>query len=79
MERFCKDLREHVMKKIDYEKKEMIPLIDEENELYEMQKFCYICKKIFSTDKNDESVFKLYHKVRGQIASIKKLKEQRSV
>ena len=52
------------MKKIDYEKKEMIPLTDEENELYEMQKVCYICKKIFSTDKNDKNVFKLYHKVR---------------
>ena len=45
-------------------KKEMIPLTDEENELYEMQKVCYICKKIFSTDKSDENVFKLYHKVR---------------
>ena len=45
-------------------KKEIIPLTDEENEFYEMQKVCYICKKIFSTDKNDKNVFKLYHKVR---------------
>ena len=43
---------------------EMIPVTYEENELYEMQKVCYICKKIFSTDKNDKNVFKLYHKVR---------------
>ena len=42
----------------------MIPLTDEENELYKMQKVCYICKKIFSTDKNDKNVFKLYHKAR---------------
>ena len=42
-------------------KKKMIPLTYEEKELYEMQKVCYICKKIFSTDKN---VFKLYYKVR---------------
>ena len=42
----------------------MIPLTYEENELYEVQKVCYICKKIFSTDKNDKNVFKLYHKVR---------------
>ena len=43
----------------------MIPLTNEENELYEMQEVCYICKKkIFSTDKNDENAFKLYHKVR---------------
>ena len=45
-------------------KKEMIPLTNEENELYEMQKVCFICKKIFSTDKNDKNIFKLYHKVR---------------
>ena len=64
MESFCKDLREHAMKIMNYEKKEMIPLTYEEKELYEMQKVCYICKKIFSTDKNDENVFKLYHKVR---------------
>ena len=42
----------------------MIPLTIEENELYEMQKVCYICQKFFSTDKNDKNVFKLCHKVR---------------
>ena len=41
----CKDLREYTMKLINYEKKEMIPLTDEENELYETLKACYICKK----------------------------------
>ena len=46
MERFCKDLREHAMKIIDYEKREMIPLVDKENKSYEKQKFCCICKKI---------------------------------
>ena len=50
------------MKIINYEKKEMMPLTDEEDELYEMQKVCYIWKKIFSTDKIDENAFKLYHK-----------------
>ena len=45
MERFCKDLREHARKIIDYEKKEMIPLTDKENKSYEKQKICYICKK----------------------------------
>ena len=64
MESFCKDLREHAMKIINYEKKEMIPLTDEENKSYKKQKVCYICKKEFSTDKNDKNVFKLYHKVR---------------
>ena len=42
----------------------MIPLTDEENELYERQKVCYIYKKTFSTDKNAKNVFKPYHKVR---------------
>ena len=45
-------------------KKQMILLTNEENELYEMQKVCYICKIVFNTDKNNENVFKLYPKVR---------------
>ena len=64
MERFCKDLRDHAMKIINNEEKEMIPLTDEENKSYEKQKLCYICKKEFSTDKKDKNVFKLYRKVR---------------
>ena len=38
----------------------MIPLTNEENEHYEKEQVCYICKRIF----NDENEFKLYHKVR---------------
>ena len=64
MDSFCKDLREQTMNIMNYEKKEMIPLTDKENELYEMQKVCQISKKIFTTNKNDKNVFKLYHKVR---------------
>ena len=64
MERFCKDLREQAMKIIEYEKKEMVPLTDEENESYENQKVCSICKKDFSTNENEKNVFKLYYKVR---------------
>ena len=41
MEMFCKDLREHTTEIINYEKKEMIPITNEVNELYEMQKVCY--------------------------------------
>ena len=40
MERFCKDLIEHAMKIIDHEKKEMIPLTDEESKSYEEHKLC---------------------------------------
>ena len=36
----------------------------EENKYYQGQKVCYICKKEFSTDKNDKNAFKLYHKVK---------------
>ena len=38
------------MKIINYEKREMIPLTDEENESYEKKNVCYICKKDFDTD-----------------------------
>ena len=53
MERFCKDLREHAIKIINYDEKEMIPLTDEENKSYEKHKVCYICKNEFSTDDGD--------------------------
>ena len=52
------------MKIINYEKQEMIPLTDKETEFYEKEKVCHICKKEFSTDKNDKNEFKIYHKVR---------------
>ena len=65
MERFCKHLREHAMKTINFEEKEMILLTDKEKKFCENQKVCYICKKEFSTDENDKYEFKRYHKVRG--------------
>ena len=52
IEMLCKDLREQAMKIINYEKKEMIPLTNEEKESYENQKICYICEKEFGTDEN---------------------------
>ena len=57
---FCLDLREHVTKIINYEKKEMIPLTKKEDKRHNKQKVCYICKKRFSTDDTNEK----YHKVR---------------
>ena len=44
---FCKDLRDHAMKIINYEEKEVIALTNKENKSYEMQKVCYICKNDF--------------------------------
>ena len=45
MTKFCKDLREHATKIINYEKKDMILLTKKEEENYNNQKVCYICKK----------------------------------
>ena len=39
----------------------MIPLTNEENKIHRKQKVCYICKKGFSTDDDDN---KKYHKAR---------------
>ena len=52
------------MKIINYEGKEMIPLTYEETRSCENQKVCHICKKQFTTDKNDKNTFELYHKAR---------------
>ena len=60
MERFCKDLKEHGTKIINYGKKEMISLTDEESKSHKKQKVCYICTKAFSTDDDNKS----NHKVR---------------
>ena len=60
MKKFCKDLKKHASKKIDYEKKEVMPLTYEEKKSYKKQKVCYICKKRRSTDGDN----KKYHKVR---------------
>ena len=59
MKMFCKDLKDQAKKIINYEKKEMIPLRDEEKESYENQKICHICKKEFCTDKNNKEFKKL--------------------
>ena len=58
MTKFCKDLREHATKVINYEKEDIITLTKKEEENYNNQKVCYICKKEF--DKSD----KKHHKVR---------------
>ena len=60
MKIFFPDLREHAIKIINYEKKEMIPLIKGEKKIHCERKVCYICKKVFSTDDNN----KKHHKVK---------------
>ena len=57
MKKFCKDLREHATKIINYEKKDMMPLTKKEQENYNNQKVCYICKK--GLDKSDKKHYKV--------------------
>ena len=46
-EQLCKRLKEHAMKTINYEEKEMIPLTYEENKSYKEQKIkSYIRRKV---------------------------------
>ena len=58
MKIFYRDLKSQAMKIINYEKKEIIPLTDKEQESYENQKVCYIYKKELRTDKNNKKEFK---------------------
>ena len=75
MERFWKDLKDHAIKIVNYEEKEMIPLSDKETKSYEKQKVCYICKKRVSTDENDKNEFKLYRNIRDHCHYTKKFRE----
>ena len=63
MKIFCKDLKDQAMKIINYEKKKIIPLTDEEKETHENQKICYICEKEFCMNENKKE-FKRMQKVR---------------
>ena len=53
----------------------MIPLTGEETKSYEKQKVCLICKKEFSTDKNDKNTFKQYHKIKDHCHNTGKFRE----
>ena len=60
MKIFCLNLREHTTKRINYEKKKIIPLTKKEEKHHNKQKVCNICKKEFNTDDSD----KKHHKVK---------------
>ena len=53
----------------------MILLTDKENNSYEKQNVCYICKKEFSIYENDKNAFNLYHKVRVIVITPRNLEE----
>ena len=45
VKKFCEFLREQVMKIINFKKKKLKFLTEEQQESYENAKICYICKK----------------------------------
>ena len=51
MKRFCKDLKDHETKIIDFKKKTMIPLTKKEENIYKNMDVYYICKNDFNNDK----------------------------
>ena len=62
MKKFCKDLRTHATKIINYEKKKMMPPTIKEELYHNKQKICYICKKEFNkNDKKNQKVRDHYH------------------
>ena len=56
LKKFCKDLRTHATKLINYENKKMIPLTTKEEIYPNKQKISYICKEEF--DMNNKKIIK---------------------
>ena len=56
MERFCKDLKEHTVKIMNYDEKKMVPLTQKQNKSCKEQKVCYACKKGFSNDDYNKNI-----------------------
>ena len=70
MKKFCKDLREHSTRIINYEKKKMIALTTEEKIHYNKEKVCYICKKEFDNDNKKKDHCHYTGKYRGAAHNI---------
>ena len=62
IKKWCEKISNPATEIINFEEKEMVPLTDEEIKSYEKQKECYIIKKEFCFNKNEENEFKLYEK-----------------
>ena len=54
IENLCKKLKERAMEIINYKKRDKIPLNDEENNRYNEQEICHICKEEFCEDEDDK-------------------------
>ena len=55
IEKLCRKIKESANEIINREKKEIMPLPQEENNRYNGQKICYICKEKFCTDKDNKN------------------------
>ena len=64
IKKFCSELKELGTKIVNYEQKEITPLTSDDAALYQSQKQCYICGKVFCYDKKQERRFELCKKVR---------------
>ena len=73
IEKLCKKLKEQAMKIINYVKKEMIPLIKEENKSHKEQEICHICEEKFGVDKDDEN-YKNRRKVKDHCHNTEKFR-----
>ena len=54
IEKLFKKLKESVTEIINHKEKDMIPLTHEENNFYNEQEICYICKEKFCVNKDDK-------------------------
>ena len=55
IENLWKELKEGATEIIDHEEKNVIPLTHEENNFYNEQEVCCICKEMFCVNKDDEN------------------------
>ena len=55
IEKLCKKIKKSAYEIINHEKKEIISLTDEENNIYNKQEICYVCKEKFCLDKDGKN------------------------
>ena len=51
MKRFCKDLKDHAKRIVDFKRKFITPLTKDEEDSYDKKNTCYICMKDLDSDK----------------------------
>ena len=75
LKQMCKKLKEHTMKIINYEEKEMIPLTDEENKSYEEREVCHICIETFCVDMKMMKIIKIEKRLKITVITQENLEE----